>query len=106
MRQELDRMFPGLSNESHEQATCAASYGGIGWRSASHIARSACLSAMVLGAPKVAHMAAAACLAGLLILGQFEQHLAVRTDRLALSLDEQERGKALGFLVKATAAAR
>ena len=30
----LDRLFPGLTTEGHEQATLAASVGGLGWRRA------------------------------------------------------------------------
>ena len=30
VQQEIDRMFPGISAEGHEQATFAARYGGLG----------------------------------------------------------------------------
>ena len=34
-RQEMDRLFPGLSEEGHTQASLAAAFGGLGWRRAS-----------------------------------------------------------------------
>ena len=66
VRQEIDRMFPGISAERHEQATFAARNGGLGWRRASDTARPANLSSLVMAAPKVRAMAAAAVHAGLL----------------------------------------
>ena len=65
-REAMDRLFPGLTPEAHEQATLAAVLGGLGWRRASDIAQAANLGALVAATPKVRSMAQAAVQAGLL----------------------------------------
>ena len=108
-RAEMDRLFPGLTDEGHEQATFAPMYGGLGWRRASHSARPANLSALTVAGPKVRHMAAAAVHAGLLRPGQVEESFAARArraeDEYMQGLDERERVKAAEFLAKARQAA-
>ena len=53
----INSLFPGLTSESHEQATLAPAYGGLGWRRASEIARPANLAGLVAAGPKVRAMA-------------------------------------------------
>ena len=64
-RVELDRLFPGLTEESHSQASLGPSVGGLGWRRASEIACPANLGALIMAEPKVKSMAASAAHAGL-----------------------------------------
>ncbi len=105
----MDRLFAGLSDESHEQATLGASLGGLGWRRASDTALAANLGALVTAAPKIKNMAAAAVHAGLLAPGRVEAKLEDKTARaeaaFLASLDELERVKAEDFLSRAKAAA-
>ena len=94
----MDRLFPGLTAESHTQAAIAAAFGGLGWRTASGTARPANLAALLQCGPKVRCMAAASVYAGLLRAGQIEQLLEERTRRVEAAylqdLDELERVKA------------
>ncbi len=105
----LDRLFPGPTTEGHEQATLAASVGGLGWRRASDVARPANLGALVMATPKVHSMAQAAARAGLLSDGQVEALLAERLreveEAYLHTLDERERIRAEDFLRKARIAA-
>ena len=71
----MELLFPGLTNESHTQATLGASYGGLGWRRAVETALPANLGALIIAALKIKSMAAAAVHAGLLVLGQVEVEL-------------------------------
>ena len=109
INREMDRLFPGLSNESRDQATLAPAYGGLGWRRASDIARPANLAALVMARPIVRHMAAMAVHAGLLTPDLVEEHLdaKIRTVEQAYTqeLDERERTRATEFLAKARRAA-
>ena len=104
-RVELDRLFPGLTEESHSQASLGPSVGGLGWRRASEIARPANLGALIMAEPKVKSMAASAAHAGLLPAGQLEERLAAKIRRVEEaylgSLDETERRQALELLQKA-----
>ena len=88
----MDRLFPGLTPESHEQATLSAYVGGLGWRRASEIALSANLGVIVMATPKIHSMAEAMVRAGLLRPGQIESVLATRTrqveDTYLATLDE------------------
>ena len=108
-RDARSRLFHGLTEQGHEQATLAADKGGLGWRSASVTARAANLGALVAAAPKVCSMAAAAVHAGLLDAGQVEARLEAWAHRVEaaylLGLDELERVKAEDYLVRARAAA-
>ena len=108
-RTTMDRLFPGLTDESHDQAALATSLGGVGWRRAADVALPANLGALVAAAPKIRTMAEAAERAGLLpraLLGQLlaEQVGGAAAAYLA-SLDELERVKAEDFLRKAESAA-
>ena len=107
--EELDRLFPGLTAEGHEQATMAPAVGGLGWRRASDSALPANLGALVLAGPKIRAMAGDAVKAGLLRAGQVEERLTARTHRVTEAflrgLDELERVRAQEFLQKAHAAA-
>jgi len=109
MFQEMDRLFPGLTDDSHEQATLSAAVGGLGWRKASDTARPANLGALVMAAPKVKSMAGDAVRAGLLSEGQLEAKIdaKIRKEESAFlcRLDEPERIKAEDFLQKAKGAA-
>jgi hypothetical protein len=91
----MDRLFPGLTPECHEQASFGAAVGGLGWRSASATARPANLAALLQTAPKVREMAAAATHAGLLQAGQLETRLEAKIQRVEsgylAELDEVER---------------
>ena len=81
-RETMDRLFPGLTVEGHQQATLGAAKGGLGWRRATEIARPANLGALIMAAPKVHTMAKAAVRAGLLPEGQIEALLAQRTQEV------------------------
>ena len=109
VHEEMDRLFPGLSAEGHEQATLAPAYGGLGWRRASDIALPANLAALVMAGPKVRYMAEKAVHAGLLRAGQVEEHLAAKTrvaeETYMRGLDEREKLKATEFLRRAQRAA-
>lgn len=108
-RTVMDRLFPGLGPESHEQASLGAALGGLGWRRATDTALPANLGALIMATPKVRTMAAAASHAGLLAPGQVEARIAARIARAEAaylaSLDELERVKAEEFLTKARDAA-
>ena len=104
-----DRLFPGLTAESHDQASLAAAYGGLGWRRASDTALPANLGGLVMATPRVRSMAKAMVHAGLLREGQIEGALEERT-RLVESaflstLDEVERTRAEEFLQRCREAA-
>ena len=108
-RETMDRLFPGLPAEGHEQATLAAAFGGLGWRTASTTARPANLAALLQTGPKVRGMAAAAVHAGLLQVGQLEAKLDAWTQRVESAyldnLDELERVKAEEYLTRVRTAA-
>jgi hypothetical protein len=108
-RDAMDRLFPGLTPDGHDQASLAAAKGGLGWRKASDVARPANLGALVMATPKVQAMAQAAVRAGLLREGQIEQLLAARTQMVEGAymneLHENERERAATFLRKAKEAA-
>jgi hypothetical protein len=108
-RAEKDRLFPGLGDESHEQASLAAAVGGLGWRGAAETARPANLGALVMGGPRVRAMTAAATHAGLLRAGQIEELLEAKTRQVEANylsiLDELERVKAEDFLQRSREAA-
>ena len=108
-REVMDRLFPGLSDEGHEQASFAAAFGGLGWRRASDTAQPAQLGAVVAAGPKVRSMAAAAVKAGLIGEGLLEERLAGKTrlleEAFLRSLDEVEKVKAEDFLRRAKHAA-
>ena len=80
-RSTLDRLFPGLSDEGHEQTTLAAAKGGLGLKRARDSALAANLSALVMATPKVHSMAQAAIHAGLVHGGQIERELESTTAR-------------------------
>ena len=98
----LDRLFPGLTPESKDQASLSESYGGLGWRRVSDIARPANLAALLQTSPLVRGMAAAAVRAGLLPAGQLEAQLESTIQRVESAylsgLDEVERVKAEQFI--------
>ena len=106
---EMDRLFPGLTEESHEQATLGAAWGGLGWRRASDVALPANLAALVTAAPMVRDMAAAAVHAGLLpagvVEGRLDAEIRMTQDAYLATLHDQERSKAEEFISEATAAA-
>ncbi len=105
----MDRLFPGLTPEGREQATLAASVGGLGWRRARDVARAANLGALIMTIPKVRSMSAAAVRAGLLPEGGIEELLVGQVheveDVYLSDLDEAERERARDFLGKAKRAA-
>ena len=105
----MDRLFPGLTPESHEQGSLSAAVGGLGWRKASDIARSANLAALLQAGPRVRGMAAATVHAGLLRGGLLESRLDLCTQRVEAAylrdLDEVERVKAEAFISKVKDAA-
>ena len=109
MRTEMDRLFPGLTDEGRQQATLAAAKGGLGWRTATDTARPANLGALTMAKPKVEYMARMAVHAGLLRPGLVEGHIAAKIESAQSAylehLDETERVKAMEFLRKAAAAA-
>ena len=106
---EMSRLFPGLTDEGHEQASLAVRAGGLGWRRASDIARAANLSALVMARPFVRHMAAEATRAGLLREGSVEARLDRKIQAVAdgylRTLDEADRAQATNFIEKAREAA-
>ena len=108
-RTTLDRMFPGLTSSSHEQATLACKVGGLGCQRAFDIALPANLSALVVAVPKIRHMAHAAQSAGLLdetrLLTQLEGKLRATKSASLEGLGEVEKRCAEAFLSKASAAA-
>jgi hypothetical protein len=108
-RQVLDRLFPGLTEESHVQASMGAAVGGLGWRSASHTAVAANLGALVQAAPKIASMIGDATKAGLVTPGLLEARLDAKVTELRTALlqqlDDVESIKAQDFLTKSERAA-
>ena len=104
-RSSLDRMFPGIGEEGHQQATLAASAGGLGWRAAATTALPANLAALVLGAPKIKFMAKAATTAGLIPAGLMESMLDTKVASVRANflneLHEVEKVKAEAFLDRA-----
>ena len=103
-KETMDRLFPGLEPEGYQQASLAASLGGLGWRSAADVARPAHLAALVMATPKVHSMAGAAVRAGLLPEGRIEALLAERTAEVEAAylrgLDEREKSRAEEFIQK------
>lgn len=105
MEWELDRLIPGLTEESHVQSALGIKIGGLGWRHASQIARPANLGALIMAEQKVKNVATAAVQAGLLRAGQVEGLLDAKIASVESaflgSLDEAERVKAMDFLREA-----
>jgi hypothetical protein len=101
-REAMDQLFPGLTRESHEQASFGAALGGLGWRRASDIARLANLAALLQAGPKVRAMAAATVRAGLLRPDQLEVRLETKIQEIEAAflggLDEAERVKGEHYL--------
>jgi hypothetical protein len=108
-RQVLDRLFPGLMEEGHDQASLGAAVGGLGWRSASHIAVAANLGALVQAAPKIISMIGDATKAGLVAPGLLEARLDAKAAELRSALlqqlDDAEKIRAQEFLIKSERAA-
>ena len=106
---EMDRLFPGLTAESHEQASLSAAAGGLGWMRASDIARAANLGALVMARPFIRSMAAAATHAGLIGSGLLEDRLDAKIREVEAAylsdLDEVDRVAAAEFVEKARVAA-
>ena len=102
---EMARLFPGLTDESHEQASLAMKAGGLGWRRASDVARAANLSALVMARPFVRSLAAESTKAGVLPAGVLEAWLDAKTreveESFLLTLDEADRPKATEYLALA-----
>jgi hypothetical protein len=109
IKEAKDRLFPGLTAESHEQASLSAVFGGLGWRRASDTALPANLGGLIMAGPRVRSMAQAMARAGLLFAGQVESLLEEKTREVETafvsSLDETERSRAESFLQKAREAA-
>ena len=105
----MDRVFPGIREESHTQASLSDAYGGLGWRKASEVSSPANLAALIMSAPKVRHMAEQTVHAGLLQTGQLEHVFVAKLEEARTlylqCLDESERHKAVEFLEKARQAA-
>ena len=74
----LERLFPGFTDESREQATLSASQSGIGYKRARDVARPAHLGALVAAKPLIRDMIRSAATAGLAA----EQPLLDRLDGL------------------------
>jgi hypothetical protein len=105
----LDRLFPGLTVESHAQASLGARNGGLGWMWASVLALSANLGALSATKPLVKSMIASASLAGLCNAGSLGELLDHSWDsaveRYLSSLAEVEKVRAEDFLRRAQLAA-
>ena len=105
VRNELDRLFPGIAAEGHEQATFAQTFGGLSWRRATDVARPAHLGSLVAVCPMVTDMCFQATKAGLLPAGVVERCLSEKVLRVRASyldeLDETEKVKAEEFLDQA-----
>jgi hypothetical protein len=97
-RDAMNRLFPGLTAESHVEAKLSADHGGLGWRAASITAQPSNLGALTAAAPKVRSVAVAAAHAGLLRPGVVEPRLDARARAVEESyprdLDEVGRTKA------------
>ena len=85
-RQVLDRLFPGLTEEGHDQASLGAAVGGLGWRSASYISVAANLGALVQAAPKIISMVGDATKAGLVAPGLLQARLDAKGAELRSTL--------------------
>ena len=105
-----DRLFFGLTPESHAQAALNTKLGGLGWRKASDTALPANLAALLLAEPKVASFAHAATHAGLLPAGVVEGQVAMMIteakEQYLAQLDEAERAKAIDFIQKVVDSSR
>ena len=108
-RVALDRMFPGLTEEGHQQAVLGASVGGLGWRAAVSTALPANLAALILAAPRIQAMAKKATTAGLIPAGLLEARLAAQIDAVQSlylgELDAPDQAKAKDYLARAVASA-
>ena len=108
-RATLERLFHGVTDEGHIQASLSDAEGGLRWRQAQDVARPAHLGSLVAVGPRVRTMIQTCVVAGLLPAASLERRLsavvdAAETAYLA-SLDEVERVKAEDFLRRAKAAA-
>ena len=105
----LKRLFPGITAEGHEQSALSVSEGGLGWRTASDVARPAHLGALVATGPRIRAMIHSAAEAGLLSLEKMEARLEDVTDSARAAflerLDEVERVRAEEFIDRAKLAA-
>ena len=105
----LERLFPGVTQEGHEQSSLCMNQGGLGWRKILDVARPAHLGALVASGPRLKSMIQAAGVAGLLPVDRLEARLAqwarAAKDALLDSLDEVEKVRAEDFLGRAEVAA-
>ena len=105
----LDRLFPGLSSNGHEQASLACKVGGLGRQRAVDTALPANLSALILAAPKIRSMAEAAQRAGLIderrVQAQLDRKVQAAHTAYLEGLGDLEKRCAETFLQKARAAA-
>ena len=105
----LDRIFPGLTDLGHIQASLSVRQSGLGWRIASEVSRPANLGALVASKPMVMAMVSDAAKAGLcseeLLLARYEQMCADATAAYLASLSEVEKVCAEEFLRRAYTAA-
>jgi hypothetical protein len=108
-RTTLERLFPGVTDEGHVQATLDDKQAGFGWRQALDVARPAHLGGLVAAGPRVKAMIQACTVAGLIPAGSLERRLNVlgasAEAAYLASLDEVEQIKAEEFLRRAKAAA-
>jgi hypothetical protein len=107
-RTSLERLFQGMTDEGHTQATLSAKEAGLGWREALDVARPAHLGCLVAVGPRVKAMIQSGAVAGLLPVASLERRLdglvnAAETAFLA-TLDEIEKVKAEEFLRRAKVA--
>eukprot|EP00973_Karenia_brevis_P019551 2682380-Karenia_brevis.AAC.1 len=108
----LERLFPGMREESFAQAALCTSAGGLGARLAKNTALPAALASRAMARPKVAMIGQALQKAGLMpgqnLIDQFDDTTAGAVEAFRSLLDEPESQQLDGFLSKAadTAAAQ
>jgi len=105
----LERLFPGITHEGHEQAALAVGQSGLGWRKILDVALPAHLAALLSSTPRIKSMiedASTACLAS---SDKLKARLVQWTDTAKSaflnSLDELEKVRAEDCLIKVERAA-
>ena len=108
-QRSLERLFPGLTEDSMTQATLSASQSGIGFKRARDIAAPAHLGALIASKPRIQGMTRDAVLAGLLPEQLLETRLSeaieTATSTSLSALDNDEQATARLFIQKAAQAA-
>ena len=104
-QRSLERLFPGVTEDSMTQATLSASQSGIGFQRARDIAAPAHLRALIAAKPRIHGVIRDAVLAGLLLETRLSEVIDTATSTYLSALDNDEQATARLFIQKAAQAA-